>query len=204
MFRTVLDRFANVFVSLTSTYCRTSIKLTYEEKGQLYFYTLTRDTGSEQKLREMDRQRSNSNHDPLERNSQFARLFSADEERWHFVCNDLCREHGFSTTSMTAYKRGYGEMVEKVGVLDWLRNKKWPLPYRSTIACAIRQGRFDGADTLDPVVIGFLTIDSESRNVFVERWDVQIAFAVADALYHPLRRFILAQNAAEAAGVNLG
>jgi hypothetical protein len=53
------------------------------------------------------------------------------------------------------------------------------------------------------VVLGFLTVDSESRNVFVERWDVQIAFAAADALYHPLRQLIAAQNRAAEAGVDL-
>jgi hypothetical protein len=43
-------------------------------------------------------------------------------------------------------------------------------------------------------VLGFLSVDSESREVFEERWDVEILFAVADALYHPLRSYLDAQN----------
>jgi hypothetical protein len=55
---------------------------------------------------------------------------------------------------------------------------------------------------VEQLVLGFLTIDSESRGVFVDRWDVQIAFAMADALFHPLRRFVIAQNNAAQAGVD--
>lgn len=202
MFRDVLDRLTLIFVSLTSTYCRASIKLTYERDGQLYFYTLARDVGSEQKLRDRDRRRVRDNHDPLNRNRQFTRLFSPDEDCWHFISNDLTAEADFSTTSMTAYNPEYHQRVEPSRLIDRLRGHKWPLPYKSTIACAIRQGSFDQADNVEQVVLGFLTIDSESRGVFVERWDVQISFAIADALFHPLRLFVIAQNAAEAAGVD--
>lgn len=202
MFRDVLDRLALVFVSLTSTYCRASIKLTYERDGQLYFYTLARDKGSEQKLRELDRKRVRNNHDPLNGNRQFARLFSPDEECWHFICNNLTRETDFTTTSMTAYNPDFARRIDARDLFDRIRNSRWPLPYKSTIACAIRQGRFDQAEDLDQIVVGFLTIDSESRGVFEDRWDVQIMFAFADALYHPLRRFVQAQNNAAAAGVD--
>jgi hypothetical protein len=146
MFRDVLDKLTTLFVSLTSTYCRTSIKLTYEREGQLYFYTLTRDRGSEQRHRELDRKRVRNNHDPLNKNRQFTRLFSADEECWHFISNDLTRQNDFSTTSMTAYKEGYAERLEPADMFARIRNHRWPLPYKSTIACAIRQGRFDGMD----------------------------------------------------------
>jgi hypothetical protein len=202
MFRDVLDQINLAFVSLTSTYCRTSIKLTYEIGGQLYFYTLARDSGSEQKLRELDRRRVRENHDPLDSNRQFARLFSPDEECWHFVSNDLRKERDFSTTSMTAYDPNYRQRVDRAGIVERLFGERSPLPYKSTIACAIRQGTFDRADDVPQVVLGFLTVDSESRGVFTERWDVQIVFAFADALFHPLKRFVMAQTAAEAAGVS--
>ena len=52
------------------------------------------------------------------------------------------------------------------------------------------------AEHIPAEVLGFLTVDSESRNVFEERWDVQIMFAVADALYGPIRGYIDAQNRA--------
>lgn len=202
MLRDVLDRMVLVFVSLTSTYCRASIKLTYERNGHLYFYTLVRDKGSEQKLRELDRKRVRDNHDQMNGNRQFARLFSDEEECWHFISNDLTTEAGFTTTSMTAYNPSFAHSINPKGLWDRIRNNSWSLPYKSTIACAVRQGRFDQADNIDQVVLGFLTIDSESRGVFDERWDTQIMFALADALYHPLRRFVIAQNRAAAAGVD--
>lgn len=43
-------------------------------------------------------------------------------------------------------------------------------------------------------MLGFLTVDSESRGVFEERWDVQLMLAVADALYTPVRAYLDAQN----------
>jgi hypothetical protein len=51
---------------------------------------------------------------------------------------------------------------------------------------------------IHPEVLGFLTIDSESRNVFEERWDSQIMFAVADALYPAIRAYLAAQNTPKA------
>jgi hypothetical protein len=103
---------------------------------------------------------------------------------------------------MTAYNPDYHLRVEPAGFFQRIRGNKWPLPYKSTMTCAIRQGTFDRADDVEQLVLGFLTIDSESRGVFVDRWDVQIAFAMADALFHPLRRFVIAQNNAAQAGVD--
>ncbi|KEO56662.1 hypothetical protein SMB34_18795 [Thalassospira permensis NBRC 106175] len=45
----------------------------------------------------------------------------------------------------------------------------------------------------DSEVLGFLTVDSESRGVFIEKWDTQIVFAVADAIFTPLKQVIKIQ-----------
>ena len=68
------------------------------------------------------------------------------------------------------------------------REKDWPLPYRSTIVWPIQQRE----SRLLPLranvgCIGFLAIDSESRNVFRENWDFPIGAAVSDSLFHPLK-----------------
>ena len=196
-----LDKISLIFASLTSTHCRTSIKLTYEIEEGIYYYTYARDHGSDQKCRDLDQRRVKQHHDPLDRNVQFSRLFSSDERSWHFFCNNLCARGDFRTTSIKAYEDGYEDRIIPHGFRRLF--SKWPLPYRSTMACVIRQGQFDFDQKRGSEVLGFLTVDSESRGVFVERWDVQIMFAMADAMFRPLRRLVKAQRDAEAAGIQI-
>ncbi len=203
MFQAVLDQLARIFLILTSTHCRTTIKLIYPVGDEPYFYTLTRDSGSRDACHEMDQWRVRQNHDPLSKNSEFVRMTGNKGTSWYFISNNLPRHHGFSTTSMTAYQPNYGEQVADGGVLHRIFHRRWPLPYRSTMACAIRRGEFPDLKGIEPLTLGFLTVDSESRGVFTERWDREILFAVADALFYPLIRFIAAQNEARERGVNL-
>lgn len=195
MFGRVLDQVNNVFRSLTSTHCRTSIKLTYTKDGGLFVYTLTRDQASRERCLIMDRDRVASNHDPLSKNPQFARMLSDSEDVWHYVCNDLTRDKDFRATSLTAYAPDYATSAAR-----FFSRERWPLPYKSTITCVIRQPPFDMNSSLPSEVLGFLAVDSESRGVFEKRWDVQIMFAVADALYGPTSAFLDAQN--RATGMN--
>lgn len=181
----ILDHFNGIFTSITETRCRSCIKLLYTT-DQMYVYTLARDQGSHQSCSQLDTKRVRGNHDPLKDNPQFARLFSDAEDVWHFISNDLTKDHAFHSTSMSAYKP---ERAHRFPAMLGA----WPLPYRSAITAAIRQGPFDLCHERSEV-LGFLSVDSESRGVFEERWDVEILFAVADALYHPLRSYLDAQN----------
>lgn len=193
----IIDQLAKVFQSITSTHCRASVKLIYEFNNDLYFYTFARDPGSSEKLLPLDQKRAVSNHDPLNKNTRFAQLFSVNENLWHYVSNDLAKDDQFKTTSMTAYCPDHIDRIN-AGWRHFL-NWKWPLPYRSTIACVIRQGPFDLLPNRTPKVLGFVTVDSESRNVFVEKWDVELVFSVADALFQPLEQIIAVQQAGSAA-----
>jgi hypothetical protein len=193
IFGRILDQLNTVYSSITSTHCRTSIKLTYPRNGELYVYTLARDQGSRQRCLKLDNWRVEHNHDALSLNPQFARLFDDGDEDWHYLCNDLTKED-FQSTSITAYDKKHATRAAP-GTRRWQR-RHWPLPYRSTIACVIRQGPIDIAENIPSEVLGFLTVDSESRGVFVERWDAQLMFTVADALYTPLRDYLDAQNRA--------
>jgi hypothetical protein len=198
MFSRTLDQLKLAFTSLTSTHCRAAIKLTYAKEQSLYVYTLTRDSASWSRWKELDKKRWSDNHDPLDQNIQFAKMFTGNNNKmWHYACNDLTRDEHFRATSLTAYSPDYATRAPASGP-RWLRRKNtWPLPYKSTIACVIAQGSFDHHQNLPLEVVGFLAVDSESRNVFEERWDKEIIFAVADALYGPVRGFIDAQNRAK-------
>lgn len=187
-----LDHVSRAFGTVTSTHCRASIKLFYEKDGQAYVYTLARDGASAQRLEEMDRRRVEADHDPLKGNRKMAALFDDANEDWRYLCNDLTREGGFASTSITAYKPDRATSV----VAD---RREWPLPYRSTLTAVIRQGSFTLCEEVSRT-IGFLCVDSEARGVFEDRWDTQFLFTVADAMYHPLKGYSEAVQRAAAAG----
>jgi hypothetical protein len=195
----VLSELQLLFTSITATHCRTSLKAVYRLDEEYYYYTVARDRGTGQQLRRMDNKRVETNHDPLSKNKQFSRLFDDDNEIWHYISDDLTCDSEFTSTSFTAYDH---EWAERSGSslarsMPWKKTRqRWPLPYRSTIACIIRQAPANGIPETKTVALGFLTVDSESRGVFEERWDVQIMFSVADALYHLLREYLEIQNQA--------
>jgi hypothetical protein len=189
-----LDQLNLCFVSLTGTHCRTSIKMTYDIGGEPYYYTLARDQGSQQKWRDMDNRRIDCNHDPLRKNAQYARLLDGSNSVWHYFCNDLTNEEDFLSSSFSAYDVKWGETGAASSKGIFRKGRKWPLPYRSTIVSTIRQSPGSFVSTQKTLVLGFVTVDSESRGVFVERWDVPLVNALADALYHPLKMFLEIQN----------
>jgi hypothetical protein len=193
----VLDQVNLVFVSITGTNCRTSIKLTYAVGNETYYYTLARDQGSLQKCLETDNKRVRENHDPLKKNRQFLLLFDDTNNVWRYFSNNLMKDNNFTSTSFSAYDSTWGETGSSPK--RWTlrgRKEEWPLPYRSTIACAIRHGPAPFVAAKKSIVLGFITVDSESRGVFEERWDVPIMFAIADAIYHPLKTYLEIQNRA--------
>jgi hypothetical protein len=195
IFTIILDQLCVVFISLTSTHCRACIKVVYKIDSDAYVYTLTRDQNSKSKCYQTDNKRLKDNHDPLEQNRTFAELFSDANQKWHFICNDLTSLAGFHSTSVTAYQPEYATSTP-LRHLPWRSSNEWPLPYRSTIACVIGQGPFARCDNLPTHVAGFLTVDSESRGVFEDRWDVQLMFSVADAIYPVIIRYLDLQNRA--------
>ena len=77
----------------------------------------------------------------------------------------------FQGTSVTAYAPDHATRVPTARLCDFLpRKRRWPLPYRSTIACGDLQGPFDMCKSIPAEVLGFLTVDSEllatsSKNV---------------------------------------
>lgn len=199
IFGNALDQVAGIYRSITATHCRACIKLFYSVGDELYVYTYLRDQTSHEKCLSMDNKRVEENHDNLEDNSSFAKLFSENDNVWHFASNNLLADRGFQTTSITAYQPDHGMRTD---VLGWFSRAgaKSPLPYKSTLTCVIRQGAFTMMPKRGSEVVGFISVDSESRGVFVERWDVQMLFTVADALFRPICRVIAAQREAEAKG----
>jgi hypothetical protein len=193
-FAHVLDQLNLIFVSLTGTSCRTSIKLIYHIENEAYYYTLVRDEGSSSTCVEMDNRRVEQNHDPLIKNPPFLKLFDNTNSTWHYFSNNLLKDGSFESTSFRAYNPSWGDRLpQKSSILRPFKDF-WPLPYRSTIACAVRHGPAPFLTGQKSIVLGFVTVDSESRRVFESRWDVPLVFSVADGLYHPLKAFLEIQN----------
>lgn len=181
----ILDDTANIFQMLTSTRCRATIKTVFEhEADTLYLDTLARDNTSTNRWKDLDNKRVRENKDRLDANLIHRRLLTEETANWHYFCNDLTASGaGFEGTSLDAYHDHF--RARAVAERRWFTKKHWVLPYKSIIICAIRQPQMDRLpDQVEAV--GLLCIDSELRRVFVEQWDVQLCFAVADALYHPV------------------
>lgn len=198
----ILDNVASVYMMLTGTNCRACIKKFYVHNDCIHFFTLARDKKSKSRWGELDFERRSRNHDSLDKNTAFSEIFSANSQKWHFFCNDITKEKSFRFTSKSAYNR-FSDDTYQGSFLERLFRPPWHLPYRSTLACAIRQGRLGYSDTREPILVGILAVDSESRGVFNNRWDIQLLFSFADALYHPIRVYGEAEVAADRVGATM-
>jgi hypothetical protein len=200
MIEGVLDRFAAVFSVVTGTRCRAAIKLIEQDKKtkKYFVYTLSRDQDSNRLCREMDKQRCDSRSDLVENNYDFKTLVNHYSPTTRcFICNDLTIKKDYYSSSCEVYEKRTGSLdfFEKIGYL--LKKEKWVLPYKSTIVWPIQQREEDLPFVENTICIGFLTIDSESRGVFEERWDFEVGATVADALFHTIKNFSMLENVLE-------
>ena len=65
------------------------------------------------------------------------------------------------------------------------REKNWPLHYKSVIVVPICPSIEDQRSTNS--LLGFLTIDSDKKNIFVEEIDAEILSGCADGIYNALK-----------------
>lgn len=120
--------------------------------------------------------------DRLSCNSAFRSILIGDVPC--YFSNNLPREykrHLYENSSFTAYGEGH---VGKPG---------WVLPYRSTILWPIRKLQSKTKQESSSLhrsaiiekhdLLGFLCVDSSSRNVWSSRFDIETGAAIADFLY---------------------
>lgn len=184
--REICDELAHVFGMLTGTHCRASIKVnTTENDGQLYVIALARDNLTTRKNPQFDDMRRRQKMDRLADNSEFLRLTQNRDPSYAYLCNDLTRRDGLSWSSINAYQ--FAQRPELKASKWWhlWGSRNWVLPYASTLTVAIRRNPEVVASD-EPIVVGFLAVDSESRGVFRFRWDEHICASVADVLFHPV------------------
>ncbi len=179
----ILDNMATIFSMLTGTRCRAAIKTIYERNSKLFVRTLARDNVSYEYNYNYDKERYDDDKDAIEENEDFELLYDEQQPgQSYFFCNNLIRRLRYKSSSFKLY----GAPSEEIGWLDCLYCKGWTLPYRSTIVWPIQQ-RKDIHFTFNEIgCIGFLAVDSESREVFNKNWDTWIGAGIADALFHPI------------------
>lgn len=188
-FERAATSFANSFSILTGIQCRASIKLIYFEETlqgerQAFVSTFVRDQESSSIQQRDDHDRQNNNYDAIEENTDFNLLWR--RKVGCFFSNNLPSYHGYENSSYPKIEDR--DISGWRGLVNFFVPLNWPASYRSTIVWPIQKRALPTIDESEDTLIGFLTIDCESRGVFRYRTDFEFGAAVADALYPPIRR----------------
>ncbi|MDD5063909.1 MAG: hypothetical protein PHQ35_04005 [Phycisphaerae bacterium] len=189
--KNILSALTSGFEIVTGTKVRACIKLLKVDGGIAGLQGLDIDHRREKIYAELFVHDSNSDwpnknystypndKDRLSCNSAFCSLFRGDCN--FYLENNIPRAYryrAYENSSFTTYGKGIQG------------SRSWVLPYRSTILWPIRKllkptestpHRKTLIETHD--VLGFLCVDSASRNIWTSRYDAEIGAAVADLLY---------------------
>lgn len=187
----VVTSFAVAFSLITSAKCRACIKLIRIDETHKDYHKLSNEEKEkvlyvETWTRDIDSQPFQPDEEPrhwIYANTDFYQLFNVRDPRInkYFFANNLPKMCNYNNTSF----KSYGDPNEK----------KWALPYKSTMVWPIRRitshedDREEGQLGDKQDVLGYLCIDCNSRNVFNERYDTELGAIIADSLFVFLRRY---------------
>lgn len=167
----ILTSLSTAFTLVTGTKCRSSLKVIgQDENDDLFVTTLARDnTSTEDKNNRYND--ANKRH-LISANTDF--MLIAGHDYNYFFHNNLPKYDDYQNSSIEEYRSPND-------------SRKWVLPYKSTIVWPIRYKRRNNENNdRDADLYGFLTIDSSSRNVFSDKYDVDMGAIVADSLFATL------------------
>lgn len=172
-----LSEFASAMSIVTGVHCRACVKVLYVADPD------TRQPGREWAVQTFVR----DSHDPkdsvlsedwVSENTDFEELLW--KERSSYFLRNRLPYPGYKNSHWTP------EQMER-GLMDYAATIVWPIRKRL-------QGpdQKSGTPHATRGIIGFLCLDTRSRNVFNERYDVELGAAVADTLYVVLEPIITA------------
>lgn len=175
-----VDQLSEIFNRTTGRRCAVCIKVVVAEEHETQVFrvqTFCRDHSS----RDREGQTRRIHH-WIEANTDFEDLFA--DQRRYFFSNWLPWVEDYKNSSFQAYRT-----PPDPGFLKTLiRHAKWPLPYRSTIVCAVRpRPTTSGDEDATQSLIGYLCVDSRRARTFSEDDDVDFLQGVAESLYSVLR-----------------
>ncbi len=183
----IVDATAHCFSLLTGKRCRCCIK---EIVDKDIVKTVVRDRISSSQTREAP-----SEVHKIGENTDFSSLFYGKNGYVrYFHCGNLLklwRVHKYENSSF----RHVGEpSIKSIFAFSMVRN--WRLPYKSLIVWPIRyippgtewpilndEDMQQLPPEKRPVIMGFLTVDCRSKNVFDEYYSSELGAAIADALF---------------------
>ena len=169
-----LDALSVAFSIITGTHCRACIKIIVVKRSNhsgendnvvVSTETLVRNSSS------YSNKNQSAKSSPISDNTDFNVIFTDDEK--YYLCNDLTKELGYINSNWPNHPDKRRDFI----------NKR-TYDYASTLVLPIRSGGMEGEKD-----IGFLCIDSLTRNIFERRYDVDHAAIVADTLYYLLLRY---------------
>ncbi|WP_269386670.1 hypothetical protein [Hoeflea alexandrii] len=181
----ILDGIALVFHTITGTKCRSSIKIISAIEETEYVVTIARNKSEDEILKNFDKKRRKALVDPLSENEKYKQLISPDKEKWHIYCPSVANAP--NSTSFTAYMEKEKDVRPPTGWFSSVYNRD-PRPYRSFMTCVIRASN-SGTPDGEQKIIGFLSVDSEATDAFVERWDAQLLYSFADSMAYALDKY---------------
>lgn len=191
-FQKILTSIATGFSLVSAVNCRSSIKILGKvdsskdgSPDNLYVKTLARDLASARDC--IDKDGSEQKNHLVTKNTDFELLVK--EVRRFFFSGDVSTEGNYLNSSEEHWRksRPLSEYASRIPLISKLFAS--PYPYRSSMVFPIKGSLFGGTEV--PLFLGFLCIDSKSRNSFSSRYDSNLGAALADSIYHVLREYFL-------------
>lgn len=177
----VFDQISAMFTEVRRTDVSVCLKYTNQRSGIYYVKTLCRDSKSRNNRKYFD---GEGKLDEISANTDFKTIFEkiADGKDWkdvYFMANYLPQKHQYTNTHLDSSTLPDGMLS------GWSRNRKWSLPYKSTIVAPILSD-----DTKD--VYGYLCVDTAINKGFNPNHDIKIVQDIALFLSPVIR--IISQN----------
>ena len=179
--RDIVTAIASCFSVVTGQKCRCCIKAleTNRSTQSLYLRTVARD-----ELSVIPRTHNESVRHKLDENTDFSNLWYAVPPCFQgYIANDIptlfIRDQYQNTSIEKSYKPD----------ISFGKIRNWPLSYVSTMVVPIRYvakfspPRKGGEKTPDWIFWGFLCIDSNRKNVFLDAALLELACGFADSIY---------------------
>lgn len=186
--RDICNKLSDAFSIITGTRCAVCVKILefgpdsiIENTSRPVTSTLCRDYVSNQKRAYRDER-------PhwLDLNTDFDEMFKTIDRPGGgvFFENNLSSLFNYNNTSFETCG-GPPKDVRLLFARSIIRRLTWNLPYISTIGAVI----FPMAPSRDDRLVGFLCVDSSSRNNFRKRYDIELLRSISGALYPIMLRW---------------
>ena len=182
------NRISEAFYEITGKHCHVCIKISLSDAKTAYVKTIARErrlpvTNHDKPIRSAYDKHKNVQHS-IEDNTDFEVINEniLINEKRYFFCNNLSKLEGYKNSSFKFHKLTITGPEKKIWWKFWKKKAKWPLDYKSTMVAGICPEIAERGP--DDKLVGFLCIDCEDKNVFLEDEDINLLIGCANGLYN--------------------